>query len=478
MSDAPDLVIVGAGPAGMSAAVTARKYGLSVTVLDQNPGPGGQVYRAIETPGDMEVLGPDYAKGAVLARAFRNSGADYRSGTSVYDIAHDGTIGCIDAEGAWVLRAGRILIASGAMERPVPFPGWTLPGVMTVGAIQTMLKASGLVPDVPVVIAGTGPLTYLLTCQLLAAGAPIAALVDTADPANRARARRHLPAAAAAGKDLWRGLRWLRQIRRSGLRRITGARILRGLGEGRIEGVEVESAGRRETLRCGLLLVHEGVIPSTHLAMAAGCRHRWNDLRAAWETETDEGGRTSVAGIHAAGDGTGIRGAEAAALGGTLAALAISRDLGRIDPVEATGQAAPIKRRLARLARIRRFLDHLYRPRHDVLCPPDAETLVCRCEEVSAGEIRQIAGLGCPGPNQMKSFCRAGMGPCQGRICGAVVGSLLAEVRGKSVSEIGHLRIRPPIKPVTIAQMAGLRGLATDPSFSSGLPTAPEADGS
>lgn len=472
MTGTPDLAIIGAGPAGMAAAVEARRLGLSVAVLDQNPAPGGQVYRAVESAGRgaRSILGADYGAGAELVRDFRRSGAEHLAGACVFDIARDGAVFCADDAGARVLRPQRILIATGAMERPVPFPGWTLPGVMTAGAAQTLLKSSALVPAGPVVIAGTGPLAYLLARQLTAAGAEIVALADTADPANRRAARRHLAAAALAGSDLWRGLGWLRDIRRSGLRRITDVRNLRALGEGAVEAVEIETADRRETIRCSLLLVHEGVIPSTHLAMAAGCGHAWNELAAAWETRMGEDGRTSVPTIYAAGDGTGIRGSVAAQLAGARTALAVARDLGRIDAVIEEGEAAALRRRLRRIGKIRRFLDTFYRPRPEVLCPAD-ETLICRCEEVAAGEIREISRLGCQGPNQLKAFCRAGMGACQGRLCGPVIGTLMGEVQRRGVPEVGHLRIRPPVKPVTVGQMAAVEGLADAPSFTPGLVT-------
>jgi len=474
---APDLAIVGAGPAGMAAATQAVACGLSVTVLDQNPAPGGQVYRAAEAPlgragGAAGLLGADYAKGGALVATFRASGATYLPGAAVHDLGRDGTLGYVDAEGAAVLRPARVLIAAGAMERPVPFPGWTLPGVMTAGAAQTLLKSSGLVPGDPVVIAGSGPLIYLVTAQLLEAGVQIAALVETAG--NWRAALPHLPAAALAGPELWQGLRWLRRIARARLPRYRAARLIRAEGDGRLEAVEIEASGRRHRLPCALLLVHEGVVPSTQLAQAAGCTQAWDEARAAWATVTDRMGRTSQPHILAAGDGTGVRGARAARHAGTLAALAAARDLGKIGSAELSRRAAPHRRALAGIERVRPFLDALYRPREEVLAPPDDETIVCRCEEVTAGEIRAIARMGVQGPNQAKTFCRAGMGPCQGRMCGGTVAALIAAESGRSMAGIGHLRIRPPVKPITIGEMAALRGLPTAASLAPGMPTGPE----
>ena len=181
-----DLAIVGAGPAGLAAAVEARAAGLSVVLLDEQPRPGGQIYREVEevlatAPARAAALGPAYAHGAGLAAAFRASGAAYLPGAMVWQI-EPGRL-CYLAEGrVRVLSAGRILIATGALERPVPLPGWTLPGVMTAGAAQILLKTSGLVPEGGTVLMGNGPLLYLIAQQIGAAGGQVSALVETVPP--------------------------------------------------------------------------------------------------------------------------------------------------------------------------------------------------------------------------------------------------------------------------------------------------------
>ena len=188
-----DLAIIGAGPAGLSAAVTASELGLSTVVFDEGTAPGGQIYRAIEEAGGrtsdwLSLLGTDYAKGGDLVARFRACGADYRPGHAVFDIAPDGGLGVLGPQGAQWLTARRILVATGAMERPVPVPGWTLPGVMGAGAAQTLLKASGMIPSGRTAIVGSGPLVLLVARQLLAAGADIAAILDTTPRSNYAGA--------------------------------------------------------------------------------------------------------------------------------------------------------------------------------------------------------------------------------------------------------------------------------------------------
>jgi hypothetical protein len=200
------------------------------------------------------------------------------------------------------------------------------------------------------------------------------------------------------------------------------------------------------------LLLHQGVVPNVNLAMAAGVAHRWDDAQCCFVPVVDEAGRTSVPGITIAGDGAGIAGAWAAEDRGRLAGLAAARTL-RPDAGVPDDQVT--RQSLARHMTGRRFLDAYFSPPAAFRRPDDA-TIACRCEEVTAGEIRRTAALGCTGPNQMKAFLRCGMGPCQGRLCGLTVTELLAEAHGKAPDEIGYYRLRPPVKPITLAELASL----------------------
>src|SRR5215208_5907898 len=203
-SERYDIVVVGAGPAGLAAATTSSELGASTLVLDENAGPGGQIYRAVtSTPvSAREILGEDYWRGAKLATAFRASSSSYARGATVWSVGptldESGRsealeIGVSLGGSTRLIQAREVILATGALERPFPIPGWTLPGVMTAGAAQIALKSSGLVPDGRVVIAGTGPLLYLLAAQLIEAGATIAAVLDTTPRENWLAALRHLP---------------------------------------------------------------------------------------------------------------------------------------------------------------------------------------------------------------------------------------------------------------------------------------------
>jgi thioredoxin reductase/bacterioferritin-associated ferredoxin len=458
-----DLVVVGAGPAGLSAAARAADLGLSVLLADENPAPGGQIYRAVTTTPVTEraVLGEDYWRGASIVARFERAAATYAPRCTVWSLTDDpaapGTfeIGLSLDGKARIIGAAQVILATGAQERPFPIPGWTLPGVMTAGAAQIALKSAGIVPSGRTVIAGCGPLLYLLASQLAAAGTEIVALLDTTPRANWLKAAAALPDFLRS-PYLAKGMKLMAATRRK-LRFVSGVTGLAATGKDRLAEIEVSRGGRTETIACDTLLLHQGVIPSVNLSNAAGCAHDFDEAQHCFVPRVDSWFASSVEGIAIAGDGAGIGGAESAALRGEIAAFDAARRLGRLTPEERDRQAAPIRAGLERCLRGRRFLDLLYRPAPQFLSPRRDDTIVCRCEEVTAGQVRDAAKrLGVVGPNQMKAFRRCGMGPCQGRLCGPTVVELITETRGTTPAEVGYYRLRPPVKPVTLAELAAL----------------------
>lgn len=452
-----DLIVIGAGPAGMSAATTGAALGLKTVLLDEQPRPGGQIYRDVTTadPRLAALLGPDYMRGAALAQALHRCGADVRHDTLVWDVAPDLTVTGLRDGRSFQLRAPQIVAATGAMERASPIPGWTLPGVMSAGAAQIALKCAGAVPAGRIVLAGAGPLLLLVACQLLAAGATVAAVVETAPAGRRLAALRHLPSALAAWPYLAKGMRMLRTVRAAGMPRFKQASALRVVGRLHAEALEFSADGRTQRVEADTVLLHHGVVPNTQLSRLLRLDHVWDDSQLAWHVVTDAHGQTSLPGLRMAGDGIAITGARAAEASGSLAALGAARALGRLDAAAFAARTAPLARALAVERRIRPFLDTLYRPPRDITAPAD-ETIVCRCEEVSAGRVREMARLGCQGPNQTKFFSRCGMGPCQGRVCGGVVTQLLAAELGKPPGAVGAYRVRAPLKPVPMGALAAM----------------------
>jgi NADPH-dependent 2,4-dienoyl-CoA reductase/sulfur reductase-like enzyme len=402
----------------------------------------------------QSILGNDYWYGARLVRVFLASTAQYVPRATVWSLSREREIGVSIDGAARLTRARRVIIATGALERPFPIPGWTLPGVMTAGAGQILLKSGGLVPNGRLVIAGSGPLLWLLAWQYLNAGVGIDALLDTTPRENRRAAWPHA-ASFVLSPYFRKGLRLMLSVRRR-LRVITGVHELRAEGDGRLQAVVYRAAGDAEVrLPADTLLLHQGVVPNVNLAMSVGVGHRWDEEQLCWVPVVDGYGGTEIEGIAVAGDGAGISGAWAAEERGKLAALAAIRALKPDAGRDLLPDEARVRMALAQVERGRLFLDRLYRPA-DRFRLPQGDTLVCRCEEVSARQIVDTVAIGCTGPNQMKAFLRCGMGPCQGRLCGLTVTELIARARGVAPSQVGHYRLRPPVKPTTLGELAGL----------------------
>lgn len=450
-----DLLIVGAGPAGLAAAVEARSHGLRVIVVDDQPAPGGQIWRAVEArsaDGQAALFGAAYRKGADVVRRFRSSGATYLPNSEVWMI--EGMSAFIRTEGrVHSIAASAILVAVGGQERPVPFPGWTLPGVMTVGAAQILLKSSGQIPSGKLWIAGSGPLSLLYATQFLAAGGQLAGWLDTTPRRNYRHALRHVRGAVAGAADIAKGIGWLATLRRAAIPIRGNVESFEVWGDHRVREIVIPGKGGNVVRHpADMVLVHEGLVPMNHMLQSLGCEFSWNEAQQCLHAVTSDLGETSVPNIFVAGDCAGIGGADGAVLEGRIAALGIAARLAHLARAQAHQAADVLRRRLASRRAVRPFLDALYRPRPEIMTPAGG-TVVCRCEELMEEDVRQAA-LVSRGPNQLKAATRMGMGPCQGRQCAATLHHMLAKYSGRRVAELGHYRVRPPIRPVKLGEIA------------------------
>ena len=451
-----DAIVIRAGPAGIGGASFLAENGARVLLVDEAPGPGGQIWRGIETIPESRsrILGPDYLMGKAEAARLRASPAHLAFETQAWRVEADGTVWLKDKTGIRQERAHHLLIATGAMERPVPVPGWTLPGVTTIGGLQILLKRDGLLPDGALVLIGTGPLFYLYAAQCLAAGKRDLTLIDTGFTGALFSALPHLPRALSGRGPsyLMKGLKLLWTLRRAGIKFHERPQDLRIESAGEALEVRFQSRGASHCLPAGHVGLHEGVIPESHMTRSLGCQMRWSEVGAAFHPLRDVHMQSSMNGVYVAGDAGGIGGATVALLEGRLAAMSILEKLGR--PVDEHLRNITHRERRAHLAP-RPLLDRLYRPRPALFSPPD-EVIACRCEEVTCGEIRRAIDTGSAGPNQVKAFLRSGMGPCQGRICGMTLTSLTAATSGLAMDEAGYLTIRPPLRPVSLGEIADL----------------------
>lgn len=457
MSTHYDMIVIGAGPAGMAAGTTAAQHGAKTLLLDEQRSPGGQIYRAIEENKKRKRidLGNAYQNGFGLAQSLRNSSVEYISGASVWQVSQDLEVGYSKDGSAHVVTADQIILATGALERPFPVPGWTLPQVMTVGAAQILLKES-LIGIENAVFAGTGPLLYLVVHQYLAAGIPVKAVIDLTPRSNYAQALAHLPLSFSGLAKIAEGWRWKRKIASSGVKIITGADDLRILGSNTVEGIEYRLKNTWNKLDCEHVLLHQGVVPDINISLAAGCKSHWNERQACWNIYVDDWFESNVSGIAVSGDGASISGGIAAEQRGHICALGALERLNKISQADRNKLAQKYQQILKSEMQVRPFLDVLFKPSDNFRIPKGEETIVCRCEEISVKQIRASIDLGCVGPNQLKSYTRCGMGPCQGRLCGLTVCELIGDIRNEPVGSVGYYRLRPPIKPLLLDELANI----------------------
>ncbi len=455
MSRHYDVIVIGAGPAGLSAGACLGEMGLDVLVLDEQERVGGQIYRNIEGASRERtaLFGEDYEDGHSLVDRFRESSAAHEAGASVWQVDSDGRV-CYSRDGvSRQVRANYIIAATGAMERPMPVPGWNLPGVMGAGAANNLAKEAGLIPSGDVVLAGSGPLLLLEASLLIKKGVRISAILETTPKLPHPSVFPDAPRALLGAKFLLKGLSMLHELKKSGVPHHRGVTGIRANGESALGSVTAVCGEDTLNFDAQLLLLHFGVIPNTHIFRQIGCRMEWKKDQRYWYPACDQWGRTNFERIFAAGDGAGVSGAVSARYRGELAALEVSRCLGIIPRYERDTLAAPIRRALRRDGYPRPFIDALYAPRADRLVFED-ETVLCRCENVTVGDVRKAVREGNRDLNEVKIVTRCGMGPCQGRMCGPALAEVVGAELSCSPQETGLLSVRPPLKPVPLAEIA------------------------
>lgn len=456
----PDIIVIGAGPAGMAAASLAGEKGASVMLLDEQMQAGGQIYRDVERSATKRasILGKDYIQGIELTNKLSQSNIKFVKGAQIWMVKANGLVAWSQAGVARMAKAKRIIVATGALERPMPIPGWTKPGVMTVGAAQIMLKQSGLVVE-RAVLVGSGPLLYLTAQQMVLAGKPPLALVETQTRSDLLAAMPHFIGALKGWKYLTKGISMLRTLRRAGVKRYTAAKDLRVVGENEADGVSFVCGGQRITLKCDTVLLHQGVVPNVQISRSLKLEHLWNADQVCFIPVLNKWGKTELDHIYITGDGGGIGGAKAAEIAGRLAALDALASLGQITAEQRNQHAASMRSALDLELAARPFIDRAYPP-VDLPGTIHDDTIICRCEEVRAGDIKKYVKIGCKGPNQTKAFGRCGMGPCQGRYCGLSVTQLLASENDQTCDETGYYHIRQPLKPITLGELATMESAA------------------
>lgn len=451
-SSLPRVVVVGAGPAGLRAVETLAKAGLRPILIDEARRPGGQIYRqppeGAERPAEA-LYGFEASKATALHRLLADLGdaVDHRPETLVWNV-FETTLDLLGPSGISTLEFDRLILATGAMDRILPFPGWTLSGVFTLGAAQIALKAQGVAIGRRVVLIGAGPLLPLVVHQYLKAGAEVAAALDVTPLGAKIRHGFGLLAEpVTVAKGVWYTARNLL----AGVPIRSGVTAIRVEGASRVEALVWRDAGGREhRVACDAVGASFGLRSETQLADLAGLDFGFDAVTRQWIPARSEAGRSSRIDVYLAGDGAGIGGADVAELQGERAALALIEDLGR--PVEGP-RVAEIGRRLARQRRFRAALEAAYPYPHHLVAAIGDDEMVCRCEGLTAGTLRRAAlERDARDMNRLKALTRCGMGRCQGRVCGQAAAEIVAGALGVQVDAVGRLRGNPPVKPIAVRE--------------------------
>jgi NADPH-dependent 2,4-dienoyl-CoA reductase/sulfur reductase-like enzyme len=463
MSAAFDIAVLGGGPAGMAAAAEAARRGARVALLEESPAPGGQAYRA-PPPGFAMPRDADRRAGDALRAALAASGARVMTGHRVWGLgggplvpagspAARFRLDALGEAGPVAVEARALVLCPGTHERVIPFPGWTLPGVIGLAAATILLKAQGVLPGRRVVVAGAGPLLFAVAAKLLRYGAEVPAVVDLAGRGEWARA---LPALATRPDLLVRGAAWRAALVMDGVRVLRAHRVASAEGGAALERVRVAplAGGEAVEIDCDALCIGHGLVPATEATRCFRAAHRYAREEGGWVPVLDEDRRSSVRLLYVAGDGGGVRGAAAAPAAGRLAALAALHDLGLLSPAAHAADRAAPAREFRRAARTGRAMARMMALRPELVAAIPPETTVCRCEGVTRAEIEAALEDGAAEMNQLKQFTRCGMGPCQGRLCGEAAAELVA-MRVGGRERAGFATGRLPLRPVPMAAVLG-----------------------
>ncbi len=464
----PSVLVLGGGPAGLSAAATMAEQGLDVVLIDERSKLGGQFYKQ---PSPDRRIHPDsldsqYQSGRKLVMRVRQAGVRVIGGATVWAaFAPDHLMACSDKE-SWRLRPSRLVLATGACERAVPLPGWTLPGVMTAGAVQTLLRSGQVSPGRRVLLSGNGPLNMQVASELVRAGIEVPALVEQADLRWWSNLDSGWRMLVSAPELVGKGFSYRMTLKRAGVSVLDRSSVVEIRGEGRVEAAVVASLdkvgapvrGTEREIPTDAVCLGYGFVPANEIARTLGCAHRIDPRSGTLVTSRTPTGRTSVETVWVVGDAGGINGAYAAKSLGAIAGADVLADLGVLTDREATSLTRRERKHLARHLRFQKGLEMLYGATPLTTQLATDTTLVCRCESVELVDLRRSFAEGPLSAGAAKRLTRAGMGKCQGRYCSPSVVALASEAAGTPVGEFSGFAPQTPIRPVTIAEVAGSSG--------------------
>jgi thioredoxin reductase/bacterioferritin-associated ferredoxin len=456
-----EIVIVGGGPSGMAAAIEAAQRGVSTVLIDENKNLGGRVLQPMDI--QTNLFRRESSEELVRKTLFKNFD-DIRDrvrvllGTTVWGLFDRTTLAFVSEDGSAAsqgrIQAKKLIIPTGAMDRVIPFAGWTLPGVFTAGGLNQLIKYQKVLPGKRFLLAGTGPLQLVLANQLLNAGAEIAGIVQAVSYRD---VMDNISSLLSGGSLLARGIKYLLKIRRRHVPVYPSHVIIEARGKKEVEGAVIARVdrswrpirGMEKEISVDTIACAYGLIPSIELARLCGCHQRFDEKTGTFEIEHDEHMETSVPGIFVAGDAVTIKGYSAAIEEGRIAGLAACSQLGYLDPKEADRLMESSRRKLARWKKFSDAMNVMSAPKPGIFGAISDDTVVCRCEEVTMGDIRAAVSAGATDVSHVKRKTRSGMGYCQGRFCGQAINEIMWRLTGKT-RQRESFTTRVPVRPIPL----------------------------
>ena len=464
---APTVLVVGGGPGGLSAASVIAEHGVDVVLVDERSKLGGQFYKQPppERPIDESRIDSQYRAGRKLIARAQDAGVEIINNVTLWGAFAPDSLVARSDDCDWELRPERLVLATGAHERPVPIPGWTLPGVMTTGAAQTLLRSSQVAPGERVILSGNGPLNMQVAAELVRAGVEVVALAEQAD----LRWWRNLGAGAgmlaSAPELVAKGFSYRSTLVRARVPVMDRASVVEIRGGGQVESAVVARLdargdrvpGTEREFAADAVCLGYGFIPANEISRALGCDHRYDPAAGTLVAVRTATGRTSIDPVWVVGDAGGINGAYVATALGAIAGADVLADLGATVADRLERSVSRLRRTLRRHKRFQDHLRSLYRAEPLTTQLARDRTLVCRCESVTLGELREAFAGGAMSAGAAKRLTRAGMGKCQGRYCSPSVLALASETAGIPPGEFSGFAPQAPIRPVAIGEVAATR---------------------
>jgi len=459
-----ELVIIGAGPGGLAAAIEAAKFGVTPILIDDNKRVGGQIYRQFNKGLNITnpaLLGPDFERGRKLLKKFNEckDQVEYFSEAVVWGLFDGHELAFQRGNNSFGIKYKRLIVGTGAYDRPVPFPGWTLPGVLTAGGAQNLVKMQGVIPGDNILLAGTGPLQLTLASQIMRAGGKIEAILEASN------IDRWLPLLWGFW-DQWEilsdGWQYWRDIRKAGVPLMRRHMIIEARGDGQVEEAVIAEtdkdwrpkANRRQILKVDTICLGYGFVPSVELTRLVQCEHIYEPLLGGWIPLRQDNMETSVPGVYSVGDGSGVAGSLVAIEEGRIAGVSVVHSLGYISASDTSKYLQPSRKRLKKLNRLRRILNEISMPRAGFYELARDDTIICRCMEITLKEIKEAIASGATHINEVKRMTRLGMGRCQGRMCGPAMLEVISRYQELGSTQSTYLRPRPPLKPIPLGALA------------------------